>query len=173
GAALTCPDQPYLKWKYKNGAGEEIERDNTEIFMDAVKSIHKAMVCYHMKDPDYSLKSTDEISEEDLDQIEKNFLGFEYEEGEHRHEKWLASIANGDFSFSEKDEEVFSYVPKGIGSWKHQALDTKREVETKNEKFRFSPEFMDSDWKLFHDALQLHRIDIIRNILPKYGICAA
>ncbi|MCP3899429.1 MAG: hypothetical protein GY707_06935, partial [Desulfobacteraceae bacterium] len=46
GAALTCPDQPYLKWKYKNGAGEEIERDNTEIFMDAVKSIHKAMVCY-------------------------------------------------------------------------------------------------------------------------------
>ncbi|MCD4742980.1 MAG: hypothetical protein K8R67_10950 [Desulfobacteraceae bacterium] len=173
GAALTCPDQPYLQWEYKNGAGEKVKRDNTKIFMDAVKSIHKAMVCYRMKDSDYTLKNKDEIPEDDFEQIKKNFISFNDEEGEHRHEKWLASIANGEFSFAKKDEEVFVYIPKGMGSWKHQALDTKREVETKHERYRFTPDFLDSDWKLFHDALQVHRIDIIRNILPKYGICAA
>ncbi|MDH3349422.1 MAG: hypothetical protein OEM02_15150 [Desulfobulbaceae bacterium] len=85
----------------------------------------------------------------------------------------MTSIANGDFSFAKKNKEVFSYTPKGMGSWKHLSLDTKKEIETKKECFRFTPDFMDSDWKLFHDALQIHRIDIIRNILPKYGICAA
>ncbi|MCK5096831.1 MAG: hypothetical protein KAR45_01945, partial [Desulfobacteraceae bacterium] len=173
GAALDCPDQPFLKWEYKNGAVEKIKRDNTDIFMDAVKSIHKAMVRYRMKDPDYTLKNEDEIPADDLEQIKKNFLDFEDEEGEDRHQKWLDSIANGEFSFADKGEEVFLYIPKGMGSWKHKALDTKKEVEAKNERFRFSPDFMESDWKLFHDALQIHRIDIIRNILPKYGICAA
>lgn len=109
----------------------------------------------------------------ELSKIKENFLDFEDDEGEDRHRKWVDSIANGDFSFAEKGQEPLSYVHKGINSWKHEALDTKKEVETKNELFRFTPEFLDSDWKLFHDALQIHRIDIIRNILPKYGICVA
>lgn len=173
GAALIYPDLPYLKWEYKNGAGEHIKRDNTDIFMAAVKSMHEAMVCYRMKDSGYTLNDEDEIPEDDFKKIKENFIAFEDEEGEHRHRKWLDSIANGEFSFANKDEEVFSYIPKGTGSWKHMALDTKREVETKHERFRFTTDFLSSDWKLFHDALQIHRIDVIRNILPKYGICVA
>lgn len=173
GGALTCPDMPYLKWSYTNGLGDPVVRDNTKIFMDAVERIHEAMVCFRMKDPDYTLGDQDKISLEDLDKIRENFLDFEDEEGEDRHRKWVNSIANGDFSFAEKGQEILSYVHKGINSWKYDALDTKKEVETKNELFRFSPEFLASDWKLFHDALQIHRIDIIRNILPRYGICAA
>ncbi|MDP8207519.1 MAG: hypothetical protein P9L92_12705 [Candidatus Electryonea clarkiae] len=173
GAALTSPDMPFLKWKYKNGLGKEIVRNNTEIFIDAVKSIHHAMVCYRIKNPNYSLTEDDQIPEEDLNKIRANFLAFDDEEGEDRHEKWLASISEGDFSFWEEGEVIQPFIPKGIGSWKFEALDTKREVETKNEKFRFNPEFLNSDWKLFHDALQIHRMEVIRNILPKYGICAA
>ncbi|MBI9092545.1 MAG: hypothetical protein JEZ12_25295 [Desulfobacterium sp.] len=173
GGALTCPDMPYLKWEYKNGVGESVVRDNTQIFMDAVEGIHGAMVCYRKKDPNYTLGAQDKISPQDLDKIRENFLDFEDEEGEDRHRKWVDSIANGDFSFAAKGSETLSYVHKGMDSWKYEALNTKMEVETKNELFRFSPEFLDSDWKLFHDALQIHRIDIIRNILPKYGICAA
>ena len=173
GSALTCPDMPFLKWEYTNGLNTKIKRDNTQIFMDAVVRIHEAMVCYRKQDPDYVLVDKDKISQNNLDQIKQNFLSFDDEEGEDRHQKWLTSIANGDFSFAKKNKEVFSYTPKGMGSWKHLSLDTKKEIETKKECFRFTPEFMDSDWKLFHDALQIHRIDIIRNILPKYGICAA
>jgi hypothetical protein len=32
---------------------------------------------------------------------------------------------------------------------------------------------MKSNWKLFHDALQFHRLDILNDVPPKYGICAA
>ena len=148
-------------------------RDNTKIFMDAVERIHGAMVCFRMKDPNYTLTEEDKISPQDLAKIRENFLDFEDEEGEDRHRKWLDSIAGGDFSFAQKGQETLSYIPKGMYSWKYEALNTKMEVETKKELFRFSPEFLDSDWKLFHDALQIHRIDVIRNILPKYGICAA
>jgi hypothetical protein len=30
-----------------------------------------------------------------------------------------------------------------------------------------------SDWKHFHDALQAHRQDVLHDVLPRYGICAA
>ncbi|CCK81413.1 DUF6765 family protein [Desulfobacula toluolica] len=173
GAVLAFPDLPYLKWQYKNGFGKEIVRDNTKIFMDAVKRMHQAMVCFRMKDPDYTLEDWDEIPAKDLNKIEENFRAFEDEEGEDRHMKWLKSIAAGDFSFAEKGEENLSYIHNGKDSWKYKALKTKRESETKHELFPFSPEFLRSDWKLFHDALQIHRIDIIRDILPKYGICVA
>jgi len=173
GAALTCPDLPFLKWSYTNGHGKEVVRDNTEIFMAAVQRIHQAMVCFRKKNPEYTLTDGDRISKADLAQIRENFLSFDAEEGEDRNQLWLDSIANGDFSFAEQDLEFVTYIPKGMGSWKYMALDTKKEVETKMERFRFTPGFMTSDWKLFHDALQIHRIDVIRNILPKYGICAA
>ncbi len=34
-------------------------------------------------------------------------------------------------------------------------------------------EFLKSDWKLFHDAIQEHRLTVLHDILPKYGICVA
>lgn len=173
GAALTCPDMPFLKWTYKNGIGETILRDNTTIFMDAVKSMHKAMLRFKKKNPNYTLVDEDKIPDEDLEKIKENFESFKDEEGEHRHMKWMASIAGGDFSFAGRNQEKPEYIHAGIGSWKYNALDTKREFETNFELFPFRPEFLHSDWKLFHDALQLHRLDIVRNILPKYGICAA
>jgi len=36
GAALSYPDQPYLKWNYTNGPGDEVYRDNSKIFKEAV-----------------------------------------------------------------------------------------------------------------------------------------
>jgi hypothetical protein len=32
---------------------------------------------------------------------------------------------------------------------------------------------MHSDWKRFHDALQVHRLQVLHEILPRYSICAA
>lgn len=173
GAALSCPDMPFLKWSYENGHKEKIVRDNTDIFMEAVLKLHEKMVCYRNKDPEYILMDNEKISEKDLSVIRSNFENFTDEEGEDRMEKWISSIKNGDLSFSEPGQEEPAYIPKGIGSWKYAALDTKREFETKKELYRFTPDFMTSDWKNFHDALQIHRIDIIRNILPKYDICNA
>lgn len=173
GGALTCPDLPFMKWEYTNGLEEPVVRDNTDIFMDAVQSLYEALVRYREKKQTYALTAADAISDNDLDQIRSNFTNFTNEEEEIRHKQWLDSIANGEFSFCAQGEEIPWYIPKGFGSWKHTALDTTKEIEFGHELYRFTPRFMVSNWKYFHDALQVHRIDIIRNILPKYGICVA
>lgn len=37
GAVLSYPDQPYLRWSYTNGLGEEVVRDNPKDFVEAAK----------------------------------------------------------------------------------------------------------------------------------------
>jgi hypothetical protein len=46
-------------------------------------------------------------------------------------------------------------------------------TDTGREEFPLNDSFMKSNWKHFHDALQAHRFDVLHDILPKYGICAA
>ena len=144
--------------------------------MDAVVCIHEAMVRYQKQDPNYTLSAGDSIPMDELKKIKKNFLAFKDDDGDNRNEKWLSYINGGKFTFTGPPVpkvKVEKFIAKGPSSWKHKALDTTKECEVGHELFPFTPAFLISDWKLFHDALQIHRIDVIRNILPKYGICAA
>lgn len=166
GPALTCPDKPYLEWSYTNGLGEEVHRKNIEIFEMAVRSMIADMITYR-EDPDYDASNM----EVDIKKIIQNFDEFREEEGEDRHKRWLESIANGDFSFG---SETIEFIPKGIGSWKHKAVGIVKATDEKDdENPEYSHEFLSSDWKLFHDALQAHYFDVIHDILPKYNICVA
>jgi len=168
GAALECPDKPYLKWSYKNGikGSKRVVRDNTEIFISAVQAMVGQLMRYRyelkMDIPNYNQTYEDKIRE--------NFITFTDQDGEKRHHKWLDSIKNGNFSFGAVDLE---YIPKGIGSWKYQAIGQKNKVDIFGEEFEYTEEFLSSNWKLFHDALQAHRFDVIHDILPRYGICVA
>ena len=87
-------------------------------------------------------------------------------DGNDRHEEWLKAIGAGRFSFG--PATVF-YAEDGRGSWKADALGTSRD----RPEYPYEDSFLTSNWKLFHDALQLHRITVAHDILPKYGICAA
>ncbi len=171
GAAITYPDLPYLEWQYRNGLGQKIYRKNPEIFIQAVESMFEAMVRFRMKNPHYMV--TEKIPSKDLDQINKNIREFTDENGDIRHQKWINSIFNGEFSFAESGKEKIGYIPKGIGSWKYLALGTECYKEHKKDLFVYHKSFLTSDWKLFHDALQKHRLEVLHDILPKYGICAA
>ena len=167
GPALTSPDKPYLEWKYVNEYhGKPVKRNNTEIFMNAVHNLvgHLGNYLYQVEGKEVP----DEIAD-DYQKIEDNFKTFREEDGENRHKRWLKSIAAGDFSFGPQELE---YKAKGIGSWKHKAIGQDKEIDEKDDTFEYSDDFLNSDWKLFHDALQAHRFDVIHNILPRYGICA-
>lgn len=177
GPALECPDKPYLKWSYKNGFDELIERDNTEIFMAAVQNMVGDMMLFR-EDIDASPDSEHLV--EDFAKIKSNFKLFTEQRGDERHERWIESIANGDFSFG---SENLKFVAKGEGSWKYNAVkievsdesdiqDDDGEIEEEY-KPEFDPEFLQSNWKLFHDALQAHYFDVVHDILPKYNICVA
>jgi hypothetical protein len=167
GAALACPDLPYLKWAYSNEFHPElIGRDNVVIYNDAVKSIFESLIKFRKKDPGCVIN--EQISPEDLKQIRSNIENFTNPSGTVRHQQWIDSIARGEFSFG---PENISYIPKGEGSWKQQALFV--ETSSKSYKYEYSVSFLSSNWKMFHDALQKHLFEVIHDILPKYGICVS
>lgn len=167
GAALSYPDRPYLKWRYRDHNKMTVERDNTLIFMDACDNICQAMQRFLAGNADADvpgLPSSDRIK------IEYLLRNIRDEDGEKRHKRWLEHIANGYFSFPAVN---LTYIDKGAGSWKHGALGTTKSIDDKAEKFEYQDTFLKENWKLFHDALQAHRFQVIHVLLPKYGICAA
>lgn len=170
GAALSYPDQPYLKWKYTNGLGETVERDNQAIFIDAVDNMCRALQCFKVKDANMCIEDAAGLAGADRDEFFTLIQSVEGDSGEERHVKWLEEIKNGRFSFG---PVLLDYVPKGKGSWKHKAIGQLAAADTGREVFSYKKSFLTSDWKKFHDALQAHRFDVLHDILPKYGICAA
>lgn len=170
GAALSYPDCPFLIWEYKNGLKEKVKRDNPQIFIDAVDKMCRAMQCYRANDINMDLETANGLPTSDKTKILSLIKTVKSDKGEQRHERWLEEIRKGSFSFGPAS---LNYIPKGRGSWKHKAIGQLAAADTGREVFTYKPAFLSSHWKMFHDALQAHRFDILHDVLPRYGICAA
>jgi len=173
GAVLSFPDLPYLHWSYKpEGSAKSdqkrIERKNWEVFVTAADHLCKVAKAYQAGSSDIDGQTG--LSDDTKTKIETLFQEFVDMDGGKRHNAWLSKIEQGYFSFGPQRLE---YTPWGINSWKHVALGTIKEIDLKVEKFVYTDQFLTSDWKMFHDAAQAHRFELIQNILPRYGICAA
>jgi hypothetical protein len=167
GPVLSHPDKPYLRWGYTNGRGDKIWRDNPKDYLSAAEHLCQAMQRYRLGDWEAEVPGLLAI---DRDRIADLMTQITDRNGATRHRKWQAAIADGTFSFG---PATISYTAKGKGSWKHLALGTESAVDRGDEIYAYHPEFLTSDWKQFHDALQIHRISVLHNLLPKYGLCAA
>jgi hypothetical protein len=164
GAVLSNPDKPFLTWGYTNGHGDRIERNNPVDFLNAADHMCRVMQCFRAGDAG---AATTGLSDRDRAALWDLINELRSDKPEDRHTAWLAEIARGTFSFG---REAVRYVGEGDGSWKHHALGAH---EPSAEEHNYREEFLASDWKLFHDALQAHRFDVMLHILPEYGICAA
>ncbi len=171
GAALSHPDLPSLVWEYNNGLGQHIKRNNPDDFLQATDYMCRAMQCYRTSDFMMHLEDKPGLGEDDSDVIYELLTSIEGGSGEERLDKWAQEIAKGRFSFGA--ETIPEYIAKGHGSWKHKAIGQDKTADSGREVFTYKRSFLKSDWKLFHDALQAHRFDVLHYILPKYGICAA
>ena len=167
GAVLSHPDKPFLKWGYKNGLNEQIERNNPKDFLEAAALMCMWMKRYQRGDPTAEVTG---LLPEDKDLITQMLKTITDNDGKVRHQKWLTSISEGKFSFGKAQ---VSYIPKGKGSWKYEALGTEKFIDTGKERFPYHPGFLQSDWKLFHDALKAHRFYVTHELLPQYDICVA
>jgi hypothetical protein len=163
GRALEFPDLPFLAWEYYNGQGKHISRKNTDIFCEAADSMCKAMQQYRQHSDDSVQVSG--IGKKDKEMIRNLFSELKSPDGSLRHREWLKAIQDGMFSFGSAS---ISYYEEGKYSWKAQALGTSLDVPVHS----YKDSFLTSNWKLFHDALQLYRVTLLHDILPKYGICA-
>jgi len=171
GAALKYPEYPFQKWDYINGLGQKVVRDNPAIYMEASKVLYRTIARFNARILGRSVQ--EKLPEKDLKLIEKNINGFRDEDVELRYECWKKSIMEDDFSFEKEENEQIEYIAKGVGSWKHKALNTEKEKDNESDFFEYKPDFLTSNWKCFHVAIQKHRLEILHDILPKYGICGA
>ncbi len=166
GSVLHYPDHPFRIWSYTNGHGRRVHRNNPKDFLEAADELYKFICRFRMKDPGAIVSS---IPEADRILISHLIKSLTDEDGEKRNKVWLKKIAEGAFSFGASDLSYESHGPK---SWKCEALGTRRAHLSRYEKFDFQPHFLNSNWKLFHDAAQAHQFEILREILPQFGICA-
>lgn len=166
-AALTCPDMPFLKWSFVRENGEQVHRDNPADFLDAATAMFnmaRRFAAGAPRLPDQEMPVADRAL---IDHMLRTTLHID---GETRHQVWLKAIRTGEFSFGAEDA---SYVEQGPGSWKYDALNNDPDTETGDELFDYSDKFLDSDWKKFHDAVQFHRMFVLHDLLPRFGICAS
>lgn len=167
--ALSYPDLPFLKqWRYTNGLNQTIVRENLNECIEAAQATFRMLRNFRENDPD--LGNTEDINAADLNIIAHNLEHFTDMDSGRRHASWLKAIAEGAFSFG---AETLDYQAKGRESWKHAALGTECERDRERDRHTFEAAFFNCHWKLFHDALQSHRLEVMRDILPRYGICAA
>lgn len=169
-ATDTFPDQPYLVWQYVDWTGALVTRNNPSTFMQAFNMMTKAMQAWRAGDESMDLAKYPGMSTADTAAMEKLVCQVTDPDGEVRHKQWCDAIAQGVFSFG---SVTLGYKAKGLGSWKEAAIGTTKQEDTGFETYSYSPEFLNSHWKRFHDALQAHRIDVVHEVLPQYGICAA
>lgn len=165
GRAQAFPDMPFLQWQYKNGRGELVTRDNPADFIAAADHMCIAMRRYILGEPDAAVKG---LSNATREQIVNMFATTLSDDGDQRHQKWLQAIRNGEFTLCGK-VDIDDYYPLGEVSWKADALGTSDDLS----EYRYKDTFLNSHWKHFHDAVQAHRFNVVYNILPRYGICAA
>lgn len=163
--AQTFPDMPFLKWQYKNGRGILIQRDNPADYLAACEHMCIAMRRYILSDPEADVSG---LTLATRVQIQNMFANIKLENGEARHQKWLKAINIGAFTVC-GEADINTYFARGNDSWKAEALGTSFDLPV----YAYQENFMSSHWKHFHDAIQAHRFNVVYNILPKYGICAA
>ncbi len=171
GTVLGNPDKPYLRWGYINGHGTRITRNNPRDFLEATQHLYLALKRYRLGDPDAVVPPLNTI---DRSKIAHYLETLTDSSGHNRHQAWLKAINQGEFSFGPAPVNVqLSYVDKGRDSWKFNALGTEKLKDSPEDIFPFRDDFLKSDWKLFHDALQTHHFYVLHELLPNYGICVA
>jgi hypothetical protein len=71
-----------------------------------------------------------------------------------------------------KNDSIKSEMASSV-SERQPFLMPKTEKVRGRREYKYRESFLISNWKLFHDALQLHHLTVAHDILPNYGICAA
>lgn len=155
GAALGYPDLAHLVWSYRNGLGETVQRNNPSDFVVAAHKLCQWFQRYKEGNAQAEVPGLDKS-------IQAHFYElFSTLRAENRHAIWLHKIKNGSFGF----QSELQYLSR---SWKDEVF------QGRNGGILPYPEnFLDCNWKLFHDAAKAHRRCVVDDILPQYGICVA
>lgn len=169
GLAQTFPDLPWLRWSYVNGLGQKVERDNLAIFTEALDELCGVFRRFRAGDPFAKVEAR--LPEPLRSAVIRNLDAIRDLDAHKRLERWLQLLAEDAFGLGKVD------LRYDADSWRHTALKVDKDFDFDAlDAFRvvaFPEGFLESNWKLFHDAAKDHRHAILRRILPRYNLCAS
>lgn len=158
--ALSCPDTPFLKWSYiRNSDDNEIIAKNLNRCIEASKNIYEFLIneIYENRNDIFDSEPKDWTS---IKNKLREVFNKKYSIDE-RIELWERKLKNGFFGF---DSDV-SYDDR---EWFKEAVEV---IENNGEENYYKkPNFNESNWKYFHDAVTYHSFFIKNELLPQYGI---
>lgn len=165
GAALHFPDMPWAKWKYTNGHGLNIERDNLPDFLQAADMACKAIQGFLYGNSNYETEAG--LGTEAKQALESILSGNQDHDEHNRLEVLSAAFSKG--AIPRFKENIPKYIAKGDGSWKHAATGI-TDVNDGDTKPIWSDKFENSDYRKFHDAIKQHRFVVTQEILPMHNV---
>ncbi|MDD5299332.1 MAG: hypothetical protein PHD65_02440 [Gallionella sp.] len=175
----TYPDRPYLAWTYTKGNGKSVKRDNTEIFTTAATRMFEEFKRFQAGE---ATAVVPQIPEPDQKALAEMFSSLVTDKEKDRHDKWLEAIEAGHFSFG---KAPLKYDGSGTDSWKSCALGqsyieglANRIKEATHDEVGISVNikadnagvFLESDYKRFHDAVRMHRHQMLTEVFPSFGL---
>jgi hypothetical protein len=165
GAVLSYPDKPFLKWGYTNGLGEVVQRDNPADFLEAAQHMCQWLQRYLVGNSEVAVPGLPMVDRAMIADLLGNTRDWE---SAARHDRWCQAIKDGKFSFGSED---CSYIAEGSGSWVAEAFGVSNpSFEDPRYCHPCPPNFLASNWKLFHDALLAHQSFVMQELLPRYQI---
>lgn len=165
GAALHFPDMPWAKWKYTNGYGKPIERNNLPDFVQAADMACKAVQGFIHGNVQYETEQGLNVDAKKA--IESLLESNKDHDEQKRLEVIMAAVASG--AIPGIKENIPTYISKGEGSWKHLATGIAA-IDDGGIEPDWSNTFEDSDYRKFHDAIKQHRFVVTQEILPAHGV---
>jgi hypothetical protein len=160
GAAVTYPDRPYLVWsfKYEEANRRCDTRDNPQTFLEGCEALHTLFRRIAGARPDFAEGHYQDFSSiegtvKEILILQRNKAG--------RIEAWNEAAQSGDL-FATGAEPI---PPYDDGDWHNQRDDLK---DTNNSKIALSLPFY-----YFYQAASVHRLYVLRRLLPSHGLVVA
>ena len=166
GSVLKFPDLPFLEWSYLDSEGTQQIRNNPERFLLASTQLFRHLLFYRNQ-PD------GEMLQRDQDTLLNGFRSYTEKDGKDRLPHWHKLIREGNFSFgglSQEQADSLLYSSSGPRAWKQEALGADADEDDGKMRFPYAPQFKQSNWYLFHEALKAHLDTVLNELLPKYQI---
>lgn len=165
GAALSFPDQPWTVWRYTNGHGQEVGRNNLNDFVSAAGGAYGAIRAF--KEGKADLSNTPALPPDTAATLRELLELNRSDDADERLSGLRQAVKAGKFPGV---DDIPLYIAKGPDSWKHVATGIVASRDDGDERPVWQPSFETSDYRRFHDAVKEHRTALLDVILPQYGL---
>jgi len=161
GAVMTLPDRPYLKWRFTYEYPKKVKspwRNNPDTFLEGSHALHDLFRRFATSRPDFADSEFKNFSA--IESTVRDIINLQAPK-EDRIKIWRKAAASGDL-FAAGAEEIPLYK---AGTW----LSQRKQLDGKKD----SKLALDADIFRFYQAASVHRIHVLRHLLPGHGLVVA